>query len=178
MTTTITKPYTAVLRSMKRHKLHVHEFKKSDQLDVITLVNQLFGKSFTESKPQLFEQSILLVARVENNIVGFCAGNELKNKTGLLDLLVVHPDFQRQGIGTALFKARMAAFSTLQITRFKFYHWVKKQRPHPYIAIAHGFKLKEILPNYWLRESLKFGYHCKECGPPPCKCICRLYEKN
>ena len=163
---------------MNNNKFLIKDFQKSDEQEVKLLVNQVFGKLYTDAKPQLFQQSILLVARVENNIVGFCAGNELKNKTGLLDLLVVHPDFQRQGIGTELFKARMAAFSTLNITHFKFYHWVKKQRPHPYIAIAHGFKLKEILPNYWLRESLKFGYHCKECGPPPCKCICRLYEKN
>jgi N-acetylglutamate synthase-like GNAT family acetyltransferase len=163
---------------MSSSKFPIHRFKKPDELEVLFLINQLFGKSYTDSKPQLFEQSVLLVTRIDNKIVGFCAGNELENKKGLLDLLVVHPDFQRQGIGTSLFKARMSAFSTLQITRFILYHWVKKQRPKPYIAIAHGFKLKEILPNYWQRESSKIGYHCEECGPPPCKCTCHLYDKT
>ena len=163
---------------MGTNKLHIKQFDKNNSSEVVELINQAFGKQYSDSKSSLFTQSILLVALHDEKIVGFCAGDELENKTGLLDLLVVHPSFQNLGIGSLLFKARMTAFSKLHITKFVLYHWVKTQLPEPKIAVAHGFKLKEVVANYWQQESLKVGYHCKECGPPPCTCACHVYERS
>lgn len=49
------------------------------------------------------ENTVVLVAELESNMVGFLV-YELnhKDKTGEVQLLAVHPDYQNQGIGTEL----------------------------------------------------------------------------
>jgi GNAT superfamily N-acetyltransferase len=159
-------------------KFYLRSFEEGDTAKVRELINDAFGVSYTTSKPTLFEQPVLIVAIIKGKIVGFCSGNvEIKN-IGLLDILVVHPNYQRQGIGSALFKAGMMEFSKHHVNSYILNHWVKKELPEPIIAIKHGFNLKETVVNYWQQESLKFKYHCVECGPPPCKCSCSIYIKN
>lgn len=159
-------------------KLHLKDFEKKDAFDVTNLVNQSFGESFMNSKPSLFEQPILIVAVINSKIIGFCSGRVLDKKIGMLGMLVVHPNFQKQGIGTTLFKARMKKFVSLNVQHFNLHHWVTTTLAEPKIAIKHGFELKETVPNYWQEESLKLSYHCAQCGPPPCLCSCKIYEKN
>ena len=163
---------------MNNIKLHLRSFGKRDTTQVSELINQAFGASYISSKPKLFEQPVLVVAVLNTKVVGFCSGNIINENIGVLDMLVVHLNFQKQGIGTTLFKARMSEFSKHKVSSFILYHWIKKELPEPKIAIKHGFTMKETVPNYWQQESLKLNYHCAECGPPPCECGCSIYIKN
>jgi GNAT superfamily N-acetyltransferase len=49
------------------------------------------------------ENTVLLVAELDGNVVGFLVYElNRKDKTGEVQLLAVHPDYQNQGIGTEL----------------------------------------------------------------------------
>ncbi|MFT6717404.1 MAG: N-acetylglutamate synthase-like GNAT family acetyltransferase [Saprospiraceae bacterium] len=162
---------------MNNGNLKIRGFEKKDISEVKRLINQVFGTSYTRAKPNLFEQATLIVAVLNFKVVGFCAGDISEKNVGLLDMLVVHPSFQNQGIGTALFKARMDGYSKRDISNYILYHWVQKGLSEPKIAIKYGFELKEIIPNFWKEESKRLSYQCAECGPPPCECTCCLYVK-
>lgn len=157
------------------NKLHLRDYLATDNPVVKNLVSRLFGLSYISSKPDLFQQPVFIIACIADEIVGFCSGKVIDDNVGLLDMLVVSPNFQKQGIGTALFKARLDKFMSLNIQGFMLHHWVKKEHNEPVIALKHGFKLKENTPNYWKKESLQLIYHCAECGPPPCSCSCKTY---
>jgi N-acetylglutamate synthase-like GNAT family acetyltransferase len=163
---------------MNSNQSSLRAFTQKDNYEVTQLINKAFGNSYILSKSNLFELPILLVAVVNSKIVGFCSGDIVSNHVGLLDMLMVHSKFTKQGIGTALFKERMEQFSKMKVTNFTLLHWIKKEQPMPHIAINHGFILKESVPDYWSKASVNINYNCAECGPPPCTCSCAIYTKS
>lgn len=163
---------------MNSDTLHLRPFEHKDSTEVEQLINNAFGKAYIQSKPNLFELPILLVAAVNDKIIGFCSGEVLPENIGLLDVLVVHSKHAKKGVGTALFKERMLQFSKMKINNFILNHWIKRELPKPNIAINHGFILKDIVPNYWAKDSLDINYNCAECGTPPCNCSCAIYTKS
>lgn len=77
---------------------------------------QIAAWASTANKPEGFasriKEQVFLVAENEiNKIIGFAS----LSKTGYLDLLYTHKDFQRQGVATALLKELLAAAAALRI---------------------------------------------------------------
>ncbi|MEW6001263.1 MAG: ribosomal protein S18-alanine N-acetyltransferase [Nitrospirota bacterium] len=78
--------------------------RDSDITEVVTIERVLFSTPWSEKaffKEIHSPYSITKVATVGNNVVGYVCGNCLIDEGHLLNL-AVHPDFRRQGIGTAL----------------------------------------------------------------------------
>jgi GNAT superfamily N-acetyltransferase len=60
-----------------------------------------------------FKYKIFLKAQVESKFVGSVRGHQVET-TGLIERLIVHPDFQGQGIGTALMAQIELRFDSVQ----------------------------------------------------------------
>jgi GNAT superfamily N-acetyltransferase len=72
-----------------------------------------------------FTGNIFLKAQVEGKIVGSVRGNQEGN-TCFIGRLIVHPDYQGQGIGTALMKEIESCFGLAQ--RFELFAGNKSER--------------------------------------------------
>lgn len=142
--------------------------------DISTIVNQQFGDNYLNSKNPLQNYPVVIVALLNDEVIGFCSG-KIEHSTGILDLLAVKPEHQKKGLGSTLFQARMERFLEHNIHQFKLFHWVTSAAPFPKIALQHGFQKNETHNNYWSKESLMLNYTCVECGPPPCTCQCEVY---
>ena len=108
--------------------LHIRPYKNSDSNELAQLTYLAFEPVFTSFKkilgPKIYpiiypdwrktqkegvemvstdEKYTLLVAEADGKVVGYLAYELHENdKSGEVQLLAVHPDFQNQGVGTAL----------------------------------------------------------------------------
>ena len=100
-----------------------------------------------------------------------------KNKIlGMLVSIAVKSKHQNKGIGTKLvikllkkFRENNAGMSLM--TAWKSKNGVSMHK----IADRIGYKAIAEVGNYWKEDSQIYGYHCPECGSPPCKCACVVY---
>lgn len=155
----------------------------NNELNAINeLINQVFGQKYHLQKTLIGPNCLSFVAKVDKEIVGFTSAIIHKNdlhgdSTAVLDVIVVKKAHQKKGYGKALFGEMISSLTKHNVKHINLYHWVKKESKTPLIALKHGFKFCETIPNYWSKESVKHGYHCAECGPPPCSCSCKVYQK-
>lgn len=98
-----------------------------------------------------FTRKTLLMAQIEGRIVGSVRGYQTGN-TCYLERLIVHPDFQGQGIGTALMKRVESCFDQAQ--RFELFTGHKSDRNiHLYERLGYRiFKSEKI------NQSLSFVF--------------------
>ncbi len=103
-----------------------------------------------------FTCKIVLKAEVESKIVGSVRGYQAGD-TCHIERLIVHPDYQGQGIGTALMKQIQLCFG--QVQRFELFTGHKSERNiHLYERLGYKiFKSKEINQNL----SFVFMEKCK-----------------
>ena len=97
---------------------------------------------------------------------------------GLLGIIAVENEFQGRGLGTALIKDTIKEFSKREINTI----WSTAWRSSKGVNIGgilgkSGFQILKEIPDYWKEDSIKRGYHCPDCGPPPCKCSAVVYGK-
>jgi len=163
---------------MNINSLYLRNFEERDTSQVTSLIHLTFGTSYIKSKPGLFLLPVLLVVIADTKVVGFCSGYTSTENTGTIDIIVVHPDFQKKKLGTDLFKKAIFELSKLNVKQFLLFHWERNDFPEPKYAIKQGFSFQKTIPEYWKEESLKLNYDCAECGPPPCQCVCSVYIKN
>ncbi|MFM7022665.1 MAG: hypothetical protein ACKOXB_06765 [Flavobacteriales bacterium] len=95
-------------------------------------------------------------------------------KVLFLNVVVVDKANQGKGEGSKLlsnFYERFSAEYTIVVPLWKYKgseglrHWILKKNG----TLFHSFN------EYWRDDSLEKGYHCLECGPPPCRCSMDLY---
>ncbi|MCO6500025.1 MAG: GNAT family N-acetyltransferase [Vicingus serpentipes] len=97
------------------------------------------------------------------------------NTIGIIQQVVVLPEFQRKGKAEQLIKHSISFFKNT-IDLFLCYAWVVKDKiPIRSALINNGFTSKKIINSYWKEDSLNKKYYCKLCGPPPCNCSAEVY---
>lgn len=102
-----------------------------------------------QSEAQLYKDfscKVFLKAEVESRIVGSVRGYQ-EGSTDFIERLIVHPDFQGQGIGTALMEQIEACFGQAQ--RFELFTGHKSERNiRFYERLGYSiFKSQEINKN-------------------------------
>ena len=170
----------------------IQEAQKSQLSSISDMIDACFGENYSSTKSFFSSDSFSFVALEKEKVVGFVNGqissskalektiaSPLKfdqSKIGVLDLIVVHPDFQKQGIGKSLFERRLIEFKNKGIKDLVLFHWIRKSQEYPFIAKDYGFQALELIPNYWKSESLTKNYTCPECkNSPPWNCSCEVY---
>jgi ribosomal protein S18 acetylase RimI-like enzyme len=97
---------------------------------------------------------------------------------GLLGIIAVDNKFQGRGIGSALAKDCIAAFSDRDVHSLCSTAWKSPKGVNiGGILQRCGFQEIKEIQNYWAADSMTKGYHCPVCGPPPCKCAAVVYGK-
>lgn len=93
-----------------------------------------------------FTSKAFLKAQVESKIIGSVRGYQAGN-TCYIERLIVHPNHQGQGIGTALMESFESCFS--QVQRFELFTGTKSNRNiHLYERLGYKiFKNEEINKN-------------------------------
>jgi len=133
--------------------ISIRPYKTSDKNAVLDLIKLNIPKFFAAEEEKDFniylekERELYYVLLYEDKIVG-CGGiNFNKNKTiGKISWDIFHPDYQGKSLGTKLLKHRIEKLNSIKSVQkitvrtsqvaYKFY---EKQ----------GFKLLEIIKNYW-----------------------------
>lgn len=157
--------------------LLIRTYRTSDHLVLNEIIDNAFGEGYHQSKNYTGDCVFTKVAEYDSKIVG-CSIGRIIGGEGILDLIVVDSGFRNKGIGAGLFVARSEEFKEREVFNLKLYHWVKKISPYPKLAMNDGFVHVETIPDFWKEVSVKNSFHCAECGPPPCSCVCALYQKK
>jgi len=96
---------------------------------------------------------------------------------GILKTIVVHPDYQRLGIGAKLVSKALEALSTNDVRRVVSFGWKTESAHIGPTLLKVGFKAIYEFKEFWHEHSLKHGYDCTNCGHP-CKCNAVLFFKS
>jgi hypothetical protein len=139
------------------------------------LIDKEFGTGFSDTKA--FEETgfKILIAVSEDILLAACA-LKINGQKGVFDVIVVGNEFTSQGIGKALFEARLRLAKEVKLDVIDINHWKRSLSPIPFCAENYGFVKVESKPNFWFEDSDKGGYNCKECGIPPCTCTSEVYR--
>jgi len=142
--------------------------------DVQELINQNFGYGYAELKCLIGPGVTSFVALFKQKVVGFCSAVEKEDYT-LLDMIVVHFNFRKKGVGRRLFKKRLTDLKTS--TEIRINHWIRKHYPQPFCAKDFGFTLEKITENKWFKIGRNQEFNCLECLKQLCVCDCAIYKK-
>jgi len=156
---------------------NIVQFHSGQLKDVKSLIDQEFGKYYSDSKKFMNSNFFGFCLIVDSRIVGFASYLTESDKVCKLDLIVLEPEFRGKGLGKKLFEYRLRSITKRTSPR-KIYlnHWVKSDSPIPLVAIKFGFEKKTSISGFWREESLTLKYECKECRKKPCVCTCDIYE--
>ena len=143
---------------MKINKINIREYALSDKNPVLNLMRLNTPEYFSMEEEKEFDHYLdyeieeYFVITVDDKIVG-CGGinYEDDNSTGIISWDMVHPEYQGRSLGSKILKHRIGI--------------LKKQKNIAQIIVRtsqltnvyyekHGFKLLEIVENYWAD-----GYH-------------------
>jgi ribosomal protein S18 acetylase RimI-like enzyme len=94
-----------------------------------------------------FENHVFIKAVAENKIIGSVRAQMINSKTCYIGRLIVHPDFQNQGIGTQLMEKIEEIFNECEKFELLTGHRSEKNR-HIYEKRGYGvFKTEELTEN-------------------------------
>lgn len=100
---------------------------------------------------------------------------KVNTKLMVLDTIVVHPDFQKKGIGKKLMNKALKNFEKHKIICPA---WHSKNGTHlKQLLIKSGFKKITTSYLHYFNESIRYNYSCAICGKP-CKCAVEFYVLN
>jgi ribosomal protein S18 acetylase RimI-like enzyme len=107
----------------------------------------------------------------------FTAGNLSKYPIiGRLTSLAVKETFRKQGIGNLLIKEGLKELRNEGCQYCISTAWDSGvEASSSNLLEKNGFRLCGISKTHWTADSLKKGYSCSKCGPPPCHCSALLY---
>lgn len=168
---------------------------KHEAPNISAIADECFGKGYVtvEQIKKHSHKGIFLGIYKDDELVGVCQMNIAKAQNALgiplslskklplpiaiFKTLAVHPDHQHKGYGSILLKHGLELLETYQLP-ILYILWKEGERAGFAKRIKNlGFTPFADIKNYWLNDSLKKNYHCKRCGPPPCKCSATFYIK-
>ena len=162
-------------------------------LDALLFISDhLFGKGYY-TKPQLkelSESSILRVAMLEEEVVGFFIFKIIKEEAALwmnsnakgslleVKTVAVSAAYQRKGIGSSMFKEVETFVKQFGIKESYCVAWKRgNDIPMHNIHLRNGFAVQKEIENYWYADSIKKQFQCPDCGIP-CRCSAIIYQKR
>ena len=96
------------------------------------------------------------------------------NLTPHIDVIAIHPKFQKKGIGKQLFNLITQNQNHSKTLCFA---WDNHGKVHLHNLLSkHHFKAIIGFKNYYLKDSLAQGFSCSVCGFP-CTCGIKIYRK-
>jgi Acetyltransferases len=124
----------------------------------------------------LDENSIALVAKKEEEVIGTIYGNEVGDLF-ILDVLIIKKEYQNKGIGTALMTEMFNKIKNKNIKNI-LAKVVFSNNHMNAEGLIKKFNFKETLriKGYW--GSKYPDISCKVCNCMPCECTCVFYIKE
>lgn len=172
----------------------VAPLQEADFPGVLSVAREQLGDSFITESDLAASDLIAFSALSEQSIAGFCLGRVIPcdrfvhehpsiarclpdavldgvDRIGFLSSLAVRQADKGMGIGTRLARAFLESIDARGIRLTLLTGWKDTQGLH-IGTIAHrlGFTDLQEITNYYNADSLRRGYTCPICGPPPCRC--------
>lgn len=168
--------------------VEIQSIEKSEYEDLAkNIVSKGVGVTYAENVRSLEKcDSILLIARIDDSIVGFACGynsdnpeeyiESLETDTGansILEKISILHEYRGQGIGTELYRERLRRLQQPTIAE----SWIRTDSPDSTILMEKfGFKKIHYIENKWYEESqmAQDDNFCPDCGRI-CKCDSAIY---
>lgn len=187
---------------MRRLNITLSPAFKEHHPEILSIAEVQLGAAYLDASALRAGDGVhAVVALVENKVVGFCLGRivPLKNyldsnpriralglagllgtpTAGLISTVAVSPEHTGFGVGRHVVAACIELLMTSGAQALMMTAWKSKKGVHIEKLAAHfGFVSSAELRDYWLEDSLKAGYCCASCGPPPCKCSAIFFFKH
>jgi GNAT superfamily N-acetyltransferase len=97
------------------------------------------------------------------------------NLTPIIDVVAIHPRFQKKGIGKQLFNSFCLQKKYTKILCFA---WDNNGKVHlNKLLVLHHFTKITGFKKYYLNDSIQQNFSCSACGFP-CKCGIQLYRRG
>lgn len=155
--------------------------------EIMKVIKQGLGDTYSQDVKSLEEEdSVLLVSKVNNKIVGFGCGynsesaeeysNILEqdlNANSVLEKVSVLESYRSKGIGSKLLRERLKRLKQPTITE----SWIRSDSPDSTSLLeSHGFERLKFVEDRWLEESKEEDdpNFCPDCGRI-CRCDCAVY---
>ncbi len=101
---------------------------------------------------------------------------QYKKKVGLIDGTAINPEFTRRGFGEKALKTNSWLLKKKGCNILCAWGWRNRKGIYAgHVFSACGFRPEREYNRYWEKESIRSGFHCPCCGPPPCTCSAILY---
>lgn len=149
-----------------------------DYYSVLSIADTQFGNGYLKGVLKLSFDHFLWVAeeRSSKRIVGFIFIIPGERRA-IIKSVAIHENYQRKGIGTALFKI---AFDKLKdsVDKFEVVAWERSDSgeiPLEGLLVKFGFQEVTRKPQFWYDDSVRRRYTCPSCGAP-CKCTAVIFS--
>ncbi len=98
----------------------------------------------------------------------------LFSKIGWRKLTLVSPKYRQIGIGSQLVQHGIDWLDA-QVDVSVSVGWIRSEQSGlTEVLKKNGYLRYGLVKDYWHEESITQGYHCAECGTPPCNCDAEL----
>jgi ribosomal protein S18 acetylase RimI-like enzyme len=176
---------------------------EKDMPSIVAISDREFGKGYITAAS--FEthagdsRIFRLIKNDRREVIGYCYGvivserelNEAYKITvladhqagtdryGVVKTIVVSPEYRYNGYGTALFQDCLTLMSERQATAAVAIAWMARIATNlSGLLTRQKFRQTEVIKKYWYQDSLDLGFHCRECGAPPCRCSAAIYWRS
>ena len=100
------------------------------------------------------------------------------NSIGVVRTVAVREGFENRGVGTALIKECINEVLEGNAEALCAVGWEQNGDINIGGLIQHfNFEAVGRYENYWREDSKEHGYHCNNCGEPPCECPATLFVR-
>lgn len=175
--------------------------RQKDVHAILTIANIQLGDGYIQACDLQRDRSVSLVARISEDVVGFCLGTiitkselhaklpqlKLQNMNafnsealfGLVNSIAVNAPSKKFGVGHELMERCIEELAELDARIVFMIGWRSSEGVNiRSLANRNGFSELLEMPNYWRDDSLAHQYQCPTCGAPPCNCSAVLFVKD
>lgn len=183
------------------HGIHISTTRQKDVHAILTIANIQLGDGYIQPCDLQRDRSVSLVARISEDVVGFCLGTiitkselhaklpqlKLQNMNafdseaffGLVNSIAVDAPSKKLGVGHELMERCIEELAELDARIVFMIGWRSSEGVNiRSLANRNGFSELLEIPNYWRDDSLAHQYQCPTCGAPPCNCSAVLFVKD
>lgn len=159
-------------------KIEIVDYKNSYANELNQIDIDQWGNLNEEDKVENFftPNRIFKVALLNSTPIGFAHGKFFDDNSFEIEVICIHKNFQRLGIGTKLLKELLNIALKKKITKaFAYLVNAKNHTNAAKLVENFGFVHKHNIQSYWGLPDPE--YYCPECEQKPCICIAEYWEK-
>lgn len=190
-----------VSHSSENNVLIIQPAKPQDRSAIVAIADMELGRGYLQTQMLTQPGSLVHVARQQDRVIGFvlaeyCAIDVFKQRyaqlteridqttmqagrIGVVRTLAVMDRHQGHGVGSRLLAVGCELLQDHGVTCIVMPGWHSRHgtniRP---LADKADFHSAGTLERYWYEASLRNGFTCPVCGPPPCECGVTLFVKR